>query len=336
MAGHANPRSWPHSLLFQPEHGQIVREPPGGGAGYWAGAPGAWYERGEFYLVYRLRRPRGVDPDRGAEVRIARSRDGLAFEDLWRGTKGELGSTSIERCALVHRDGRPWVLYVSYVDPADGRWRIDQVEANRPDAFDLRQARPALTAAHIGAEGVKDPFVFWVEGRAHMIVSYAIAARAVPAGALHGTADAYNTGLIRSATGLATSHDGLQWTWTGPLLEPPAQGWDRYCTRIGCLWNEPPVWLALYDGSADVSENYEERCGLAWSTDLRTFHRASQEGPIVVSPQGSGSLRYVDVLALADARYFYYEMARADGSHDLRVLRVAREAATPEPTGAVR
>lgn len=322
MASQAKPRTWPDAPLFEPEQGLVVREPPGVGAGYWAGAPGVCQDGDEFYLVYRLRRPRGVNPDRGAEVRIARSRDGLEFADIWQGTKDQLGSTSIERCALVHREEGPWILYVSYVDPADGRWRIDQVSARRPDAFDLRQARPALTAAAIGAEGVKDPFVFWIGGRAHMIVSYAVAARAASAGELHGTADAYNTGLIRSATGLATSPDGIQWTWSGPLLEPPATGWDCYCTRIGCLWREPPVWLALYDGSANVSENYEERCGLAWSTDLRSFHRASRDGPILVSRHASQSLRYVDVLDLPDGRYFYYEMARADDGHDLRVLRV--------------
>jgi hypothetical protein len=279
---------------------------------------------GQFYLTYRLRRPRGVHPDRGAEVRIARGDDGLTFGDVWSGAKGQLGSPSIERCALTRGPEGGWLLYVSYVDPADGRWRIDLVEADRPEAFDLGRARPCLAAAGTGTEGVKDPFVFRVGSLYHMAVSYAAAAGAATAQDLHGTADAYNTGLIRSATGLATSADGRQWDWEGPLLVPGPPGWDGYCTRISCLWYEAPAWLALYDGSADVGENYEERCGLAYSLDLRQFRRVTRHGPLLAPPGGKGALRYFDVLDLPAARFFYYEMARPDGSHDLRAFRMAR------------
>jgi hypothetical protein len=81
------------------------------------------------------------------------------------------------------------------------------------------------------------------------------------------------------------------------------------------------MWLALYDGSADVSENYEERCGLAYSFDLRTFHRVTRDRPLFQPLESPGALRYFDVLALPDVTYFYYEMARPDGAHDLRVYR---------------
>jgi hypothetical protein len=84
------------------------------------------------------------------------------------------------------------------------------------------------------------------------------------------------------------------------------------------------VWLALYDGSADVKENYEERCGLAYSHDLRIFHRVTLDGPLFKLQQASGAIRYFDVLDLPDARFFYYEMARPDGSHELRVYREAK------------
>jgi hypothetical protein len=318
-----DPRAWASCPRFDPQQGTVIRHPPGQGPGYWAGAPGVTFdaEAGCFYLVYRLRRPRGVHPDRGAEVRIARSHDGVIFEDIWLGMKDQLNSASIERCALARGPEGCWLLYLSYVDPADQRWRIDLVEADQPDAFDLNQPRAVLTAADIGAEGVKDPFVFRVAGLYHMIVSYAIGPDQATAQELHGTADAYNTGLIQSATGLATSEDGRHWDWQGQLLAPARSGWDRYCARIGCVWYEPPVWLALYDGSADVRENYEERCGLAYGHDLRQFHRVSRSGPILVPPQGTGALRYFDVVVLPQGKFFYYKMARPDGSHDLRVYR---------------
>ena len=40
--------------------------------------------------------------------------------------------------------------------------------------------------------------------------------------------------------------------------------------------------------------------------------------------RGSGSLRYVDVLPVGHELFYYYEMARADGSHDLCVSVVER------------
>jgi len=275
---------------------------------------------GAFYCLYRVRRPRGVEPDRGAEVHLARSADGVAFEDIWTGTKDQLGTTSIERSAIRRLEPHRWALYTSFVDPADGRWRTDLVEADRPEAFDLRTHRPVFIAGDLGVEGVKDPFVFQVAGLYHMVLSFATASGSDKADAMHGTHDAYNTGLIRSATGLATSHDGLDWKWQGEIFGPGHDGWDRYCSRIGCLWQSGGVWLAIYDGSADVSENYEERAGLCYSHDLRTFHRVSRDGPVMTTPRGHGAIRYFDVLDFPHATYFYYEMAREDGAHDLRVF----------------
>src|SRR5438105_3837838 len=82
--------------------GHIVREPVGKGLGYWAGAPGAFYAADEkaWYLTYRIRRPRGVDPDRGGEARIARSTDLKNWEDIWSVTKDRFNSASIERSAI--------------------------------------------------------------------------------------------------------------------------------------------------------------------------------------------------------------------------------------------
>lgn len=315
-----NPKSYALFRGFDPTQGKVIREPIANEPGYWVGAPSVTFDdhSGETYLVYRIRRPRGVEPDRGAEIRIARSKDGIHFDDIWTGTKDQLNTTSIERCTLV-KIGNEWVLYVSYVDPIDQRWRTDLVRADAPDAFDLKQVQPVLTAADIDAEGVKDPFLIQIAGQYQMIVSYAIRVGMTTDDELHGTSDAYNTGHILSATGLATSPDGYSWTWQGGILMPSESGWDCYAARIGCLWYQAPVWLALYDGSADVSENYEERCGLAWSATLTDWQRVTEKAPLMQPPHGPSALRYFDILDFEKERFFYYEMARPDGSHDLRV-----------------
>ena len=321
------PHQWAGFIPFDPRQGSIIRRPTAPGAGYWMGAPSLAYDDVErcHYLVYRVRRPRGVAPDRGAEIRIARSTDGVDFTDICLEPKDQLNTTTIERCALARRHDGGWRLYVSYVDPADARWRIDRVEADRVETLELPHALPVLTAADTGCEGVKDPFLFEVAGLWHMIVSFATADGDAKATEMHATHDAYNTGLIRSRSGLATSHDGVRWEWEGEILGPSRDGWDKYCARIGCVWRHDGLWLGLYDGSADVSQNYEEQCGLAYSHDLRRWVRVSRGEPLMTPHGGVGALRYFDVVDTREATLFYYEMALEDGSHDLRVYRREKE-----------
>lgn len=320
-----NPRGWAPFVPFKPQQGTVIRNPPGSGKGYWVGASSVTVDEGlgRFHMVYRVRRPRGVQPDRGAEIRIAHSHDGITFDDIWSATKDQIDSASLERGALVRRPGVGWSLYVSYVNPSDGRWEIGLVEAKQPDKFDLTTIRPVLTPADIGGEGVKDPFVFSIAGLEHMLVSYASDRSVDSREELHGGQDVFNTGLIQSATGLATSVDGVHWRWEGRLLGPNHGAWDGYCARIGSIWYRRPVWLAMYDGAATVKENYEERCGLAYSFDLRSFQRVTRVAPLFPADQAPGAIRYFDVVASSDATYFYYEMGLPDGSHDLRVYREA-------------
>jgi len=308
---------------FDPEQGQTVLEPEAPGPGYWVGAPSVLWDadRNSYLLTYRRRRPRGVDPDRGYVAHVAESQDGQRFEDVWTVEKSAFGTTSMEKFSLAREPGGPYRLYVCYVDPADSRWRIDVLEADRPEAFDPGLARPALTAASTGTEGVKDPWVFKLGGLWHMLVSFA-AARPVDAATrrqMHATADVFNTGVLVAPTGLAVSEDGVNWGWYGEVFGVGDEGaWDAYQSRIGSLLYRAPLWLGYYDGSASVEGNYEERCGLAYSFDLRNWERVTLSGPALVSPHGSGCLRYVDVVPRQGQLHFYYEYARPDGSHELR------------------
>jgi len=314
--------------LFDPAAGVTILEPPQAGAGWWAGASSALYDEATqaYYLYYRLRRPRAEDgtPDRGFECRIAASDDGVHFETIWQATKQELDTVSVEKSSLLKTlDGR-WRLYLSRVDPADNKWRTDLLEADAPDGFDPARMTKLLTAEEVGVEGVKDPYVFTVGRRYYALLSYATRVDVPPdrEGEKHATADIFNTGLTKSSTALATSADGVHFTWEGDVFAPRAEGWDAYAARIGSLLYTPPVWTAFYDGSASVAENYEERTGLALTFDLRHFERVTEAGPILTSPHASGSLRYLDALLIDGVIHYYYEYARPDGSHELRLNQV--------------
>ena len=295
--------------LFAAAAASVVEEPPAAGSGHWAGAPGAFGSDDSVYLVYRLRWPR---PTRGGALRIARG-DGKRFETIWRATREDFASPSIERCALL-RDGRTWRLYVSYVDGVDGRWRIDVIEAGTPDSFDPAARRPALDAEMAGTIAVKDPWLRRVGDRWWMFVSYGERPRNHRK--LHESGDALSTGAVKSETGLATSADGLRWKWEGRVFGPAASGWDKATARMSTAFRSGNEWIGLYDGAADISENYEERCGMARSSDLRTWERIGS-GPAIGTDGGPGTVRYVESVMFGDRILFFFERTRHDGAHEL-------------------
>lgn len=310
--------------LFDPEQGTTVVEPLGDDGGWWAGAPSAVYdpESKKYYLYFRLRRPRGLELERGGECGIAASDDGVTFERIWSAKKTAFGSDSIERSALVKGLDGVWRLYISYTDPDHKMWRTDVMEAASPDGFKPEESRCLFDPAEMGIEGIKDPFVYTVGGVYHMILSYATRIDNLDAakeGELHATADAYNTGLTVSRTGLATSIDGKTFAWQGDIFSPTGKGWDAWCRRICSVVRLDGVYTAFYDGAADVSGNYEERTGLLSGTDVRNLTCLTPDASILTSPHATGSLRYVDAIQFPDRIHYYYEYARENGSHELRM-----------------
>ena len=298
--------------LFDPTRGRTIVAPPCAGPGCWAGAPGAYQDGSDTFLVYRMRRPQ---PGRGYELRIAASHDGMRFDTVWSAGKERFEAESIERCALV-RSGERWRLYASFVRRDDRRWRIGLVEARSVDAFDPAEMVVVLDPNELGLAAVKDPWLRRDRGRWLMFVSYGAIASQSPS--LHASGDALSTGQTLSVSGVATSVDGRLWAWEGPTLWTSRSGWDSFTARLSTAVPDGDGWLGLYDGSASLAENYEERCGLARSTDLRRWERVSVDGPAIGTARGPGGVRYVDVTANGDA---FYEYTRLDGSHELRLAR---------------
>src|ERR1041384_626728 len=184
--------------------GRVIREPVGFEQGYWAGAPGVYYDAHErtWYLTYRIRRPRGIAPDRGGEARIARSTDLQNWEDIWSVTKDKYNSASIERSTIIKDVDGQWRYFTSYVDPADGRWCTAMMKAPAVAQLDPAKRQVIFTGAPLKLEGVKDPWILEENGVYHLFLSIAIPTPKTTDGS-HATLDIFNTGECKSGTGLA-------------------------------------------------------------------------------------------------------------------------------------
>ena len=305
---------------------EVVREPVGAGPGYWCGAPGACYAADEraWYLTYRIRRPRGVEPDRGGEARIAYSTDLRNWRDLWTVNKSQFQTASMERAALKRGPDGRWRYFASFVDPADGRWCVSVLKSAEIQALDASTAVPVFTAGPLGLEGVKDPWIMEWDGVFHMILSVALPTRSTTSSS-HSTLDIFNTGQCLSATGMALSRDLDKWEWQGVIFSPVNSGWDGYCRRINSIIPTRGGFLAFYDGSSGHHENYEEKTGLAISKDLRSWRSLTPSCPLFTSPHASGSLRYLDAVMTGETPCLFYELARPEGSHDLRLTQTKLE-----------
>lgn len=305
-------------------NGELIREPVGTEPGYWVGAPGVFQDAsdGSVYLTYRIRRPRGVQPDRGGESRIARALPNSPFEDIWSVQKDAYESTSIERSAIRCGPDGTWRYFTSFVDPADSRWCTVLISSDNIEDLDPSKRQVLFAGPALDLEGVKDPFIFEENGTYHMFLSVAEKTPDMGDDA-HQTNDIYNTGQCISATALATSTDLVHWDWQGVVFRPDADSvnktWDGYCRRINSVIRKGDAYIGFYDGSKSYKENYEERPGIAISKDLKNWQTVTPDGPIVTTPNATGSIRYIDALPTSDQHVnLYFEIARPDGAHELR------------------
>lgn len=277
----------------------VAVEPPGPGAGHWAGAPSALVDDGVFHLAYRVRAPVGAG--RGLAVVLASSPDGVRFTDVAEVTKDRFGAESLERPALVRTPEGRWRLYVSCATPGTKHWWVDALEA---DTLAGLADAPAVTVLPGDAlHAVKDPVIVVDDGVWHLWAS--VHPLDVP--------DQED----RMATVHYTSADGLVWTSRGTVLSGRPARWDARGVRISSVFRVDGRWAATYDGRATAAENWEERTGLAYASD--TGFAAEGTEPVAASPYGGHGLRYLSVVELPDGGHrIYYEATRADGAHELR------------------
>jgi hypothetical protein len=278
----------------------VAVEPPGEGAGNWAGAPSAVWADGAYHLAYRVRAP--IGEGRGLAVVVARSTDGVRFDTAVEVTKDRFGAESLERPALVPTPAGRWRLYVSCAAPNSKHWWVDVLEADTVEGLAHAERRTVLPGS--ADRAVKDPVIVHDGGRWHLWAS-------VHPLELPGHED-------RMTTEYHTSADGLSWEHRGRALAPREGRWDARGVRVTAVFEVDGRWAATYDGRATAGENWEERTGLAYATEQGVFV-AQGNAPVAESPHPGHGLRYLAVVALPDGGHrLYYEGTRADGAHELR------------------
>ncbi len=297
-------------LDFDPSESVVVRPPPGTGYGNWTGGK-VFYEatRDEFVLFYRSRKP--LEHGRAGVCGIATSSDGLRFDDVWSATKDDFNANSIEEGHAVWFGDR-WMVYVSYEIRGTSTWRIDVLEAADLHDLEAQSRRTVLSPTDFGLPWIKDPYV-------HIMGDEVWLYAAVPP----RTGPIIDGNRIHAApldaTVLSVSTDGRYFPTIEYVFEAPGDdSWHGRRARINSMIEWDDGYLAMFDGGRTFYDNYEEHAGLALSPDGRSFDRDPE--PWITSPHGS--VRYVCAVRARGDVWAYFEYAREDGSHDLRVQRI--------------
>ena len=287
-------------LLPTADDATVVVPAPGPGPGNWAGAASAVLVDGVVWLTYRVRRP--LAEGRGVAVVVARSADGVAFEEVAQVQREAFGCESFERPVLVPVPGVGWRLYLSCATYDSKHWWVDSLTAATPEELPVGRRQVVLPGDD--ATAVKDPVVtYHPEGGAEAWVMWLCCHPLTE----RGHED-------RMTTRRLTSSDGLAWEDRGEVLAGRPGAWDQRGARVTAVLAEEPLTV-LYDGRPDAASNWHETTGVARWDGGRLV--ASDAEPLA-SPHSDGAWRYATAVPLPDGRTrFYVEAARPDGAHDL-------------------
>jgi hypothetical protein len=234
-------------------------------------------------------------------VVVARSSDGVAFEQVATVGREAFGCESFERPVLVPLPDGGWRLYLSCATPGSKHWWVDSLTAPTPAELPAGDRRVVVPGDDRLA--VKDPVVERVDEGWRMWLC------------CHPLTEAGHED--RMTTRLLTSSDGLSWKDEGEVLAGRPGCWDARGARVTTVVSQQPL-VVLYDGRADAASNWYETTGVARWDGTRLV--ADDAAPIT-SPWSDGAWRYATAVRLGDGRTrFYVEAARPDGAHDLVTL----------------
>ena len=344
--------------LIDQEKARVLVPPERPAPGYWFGGGNmAQAPDGVLWLCGRYRSAgdsrTGLDlGDRGRELAVFRSDDGgktwrkaLTFDKTALAPAGR-EVLSIEGSALrVGRDGAE--LFVSsekrvdypaavadYLKPGTGVWTIERLAAPTVEGLARATVEPLLKSAEPERLHLKDPFLYdGPEGSAYLFFCHH------PFNwSSSNSAFARLVGASVAAPDYSFLPRGTTWdvaiARATCLLDLP---------RLGVLADLPTLSLVFYDGGECLRSHEEhsaarrrprgysceELGGLAYviDRDFSSPRRLSTLFPAFVSPYGSGTSRYVDILGTEDGFFATWQQSQADRSQALVMNFLPMEAA---------
>jgi len=281
---------------------------------------------------------------RGYEIRIFNSKDGLSFERTASLRREDVPLPGFERPALLldPKSGQ-YKLYAcgrlpnsrassrgagesaSAVGDDEDPWCIFKFDdAARPDRFDPKTARAVIVPPRqdnrppseiVGEyvrpapapEGYKDPVILHAEGKYH----------------------AYVIGVLRSErTFHFTSGDGERWTPVGGYSRPVLDlaGWHNFAVRPASVLPLGVGYLFVYEGSDTRWPDpvYNIVTGLGFTFDLEHVQDLTPEAPLLVSttPGRLHTWRYSHWMWVDGELWVYAEVEKPNGAHEIRRFRL--------------
>lgn len=133
--------------LFKQWH--VVAEPDRDAPEWWAGAPSVVRDsKGTFWMAVRMRTAGGQLGQRGYEIRIFRSDDGVHFVKVHSIKREQIPTTGFERPALVI-DPHSGKFKLYAWGPLTADWCIFKfTDVDSPDQFDPATVKPVLRRCH--------------------------------------------------------------------------------------------------------------------------------------------------------------------------------------------
>jgi hypothetical protein len=293
----------------------VILKPDKDIAEWWAGAPSVVRDDdGVFWLAARMRSPEKPKGERGYEIRILRSDDGVRFERVHRIRREDVPLPGFERPALLQdHKTKKFKLYLCALR-GNGGWTIFKLDDVRtPQEFVGATAKPVIGAGLVSGvtgpvTGYKDPVIIFTHGRYHC----------------------YVIGYLwhREHVFYFISDDGELWRPgnEGGLPLMNTTGWHDYFVRPSSVIPLGLGYLFVYEGSSMLwlDPTYNIATGIAFTLDLRTITDLTPTRPLFTSttPGDYHTWRYSHWLKVDHELWIYAEVATPHGTNEIRLFKL--------------